>query len=180
MQKTTLEEHSAGGVVFRKTDKGYEFLLGKHSGYHKWVLPKGLVERGETHEEAAAREVAEEVGVRARIVDVAPLKTIAYWYYADFGDPSTSSGLVGKSATGEASARRVKTYQENGGGKVRVHKIVTFYLMEVEEDLGKEGWEMEERRWVVYEEGTKLLAFDTEREVFAEARKSLDCASGQN
>ncbi len=199
MQKTTLEEHSAGGVVFRYTRKTgdrreildsseVEFLLGKHSGYHKWVLPKGLVERGETHEEAAAREVAEEVGVRARIVDVAPLKTITYWYYADFGDPSTSSGLVGKSATGEASARRVKTYQESpdfakatsgkSGGKVRAHKTVTFYLMEAESDLGKEGWEMEERKWVSYDEGMQLLAFDTEREVFEVAGEALRLRSG--
>ncbi|PWU23492.1 NUDIX hydrolase [Candidatus Cerribacteria bacterium 'Amazon FNV 2010 28 9'] len=61
-------ETSAGGVVFRKKGKNYEVLISKHSGYHKWVLPKGLVEQGETHEQTAVREVKEEVGVEARII----------------------------------------------------------------------------------------------------------------
>ena len=33
-----------------------------------WVLPKGTVEPGETHEQTALREVMEEAGVRATIV----------------------------------------------------------------------------------------------------------------
>jgi 8-oxo-dGTP pyrophosphatase MutT (NUDIX family) len=34
-----------------------------------WVLPKGTPEHGETHEQAALREVTEETGVQTRIVD---------------------------------------------------------------------------------------------------------------
>jgi len=45
----------------------------------------------------------------------------------------------------------------------------------MQKDLGKEGWEMEERKWVSYEEGMKLLAFPTEREVFGEAGRILEC-----
>jgi 8-oxo-dGTP pyrophosphatase MutT (NUDIX family) len=33
-----------------------------------WVLPKGTPEQGETHEQAALREVSEETGVQTRIV----------------------------------------------------------------------------------------------------------------
>lgn len=165
MKQQIREEVSAGGVVFRKfgtLGKEYEFLLGKHSGYHKWVLPKGLIEEGEVPEEAAVREVEEEVGVRAKIVDTVPLKIIEYWYYADLD-------LSGK------TTRRVNKYAEAGGGKTRVHKKVLFYLMESVEDLGKEGWEMEDREWVSYEEGVKRLAFETEQEVFSEAGKVLGC-----
>ena len=61
-------EISAGGVVYRKVNGGFEVLISKHSGYHKWVLPKGLVERGEKLEETAVREVEEEVGVKAKII----------------------------------------------------------------------------------------------------------------
>ena len=38
------------------------WLIGKHSGYHKWVLPKGLIEKGEKGYETAVREVQEEMG----------------------------------------------------------------------------------------------------------------------
>ncbi|KKU44547.1 MAG: ADP-ribose pyrophosphatase [Microgenomates group bacterium GW2011_GWA2_46_7] len=119
MKQTTLEEKSAGGVVYRKTEGKYEFLMGKHSGYHKWVLPKGLVERGESPQEAGVREVGEEVGVVAKIVDMTPLKTIEYWYYADLD------------VSGETT-RRIEKYAEQGGVKTRVHKQVVFFLMEME------------------------------------------------
>src|SRR5689334_17144071 len=143
-KRTTKEEQSAGGVVYRKTLGKYEFLLGKHSGYHKWVLPKGMQEAGEATQETAEREVYEEVGVRVRTVDVRPLKTIAYYYFADLGE------VQHKNPHTEETTRRVIKYQENGGGKVRIHKQVTYYLMELLEDSGAPGWEMEERQWVSY------------------------------
>jgi ADP-ribose pyrophosphatase YjhB (NUDIX family) len=46
-----------------------------------WSLPKGHVESGETAEAAAMREVAEETGIRGRVV--APLGTIDFWFVAD-------------------------------------------------------------------------------------------------
>lgn len=171
MKQTTLEEVSAGGVVRRSSDG--KFLLGKHSGYHKWVLPKGLVEAGESYINTAIREVEEEVGARAKIVGIAPIKTIEYYYFADL------EKKLGKDAKGGMSERRVGKYQEEGGVKTRIHKKVIFYLMELEEDLGQAGWEMEERKWVSYQEGIELLAFETEKEVLKEAYK-LFGASGQN
>ena len=62
------DETSAGGVVFRRTGERIEVLIGKDAGYHKWVLPKGLVNKNEDLQQAALREVTEEVGVVARIV----------------------------------------------------------------------------------------------------------------
>lgn len=173
MKQHTLEEKSAGGVVFRRISNSanqqfsYEFLIGKHSGYHKWVLPKGLVERGESAMEAAVREVEEEVGVEAKIIGMTPINIIEYYYFADM------SSQVGTDATGGESERRVKKYAEEGGAKTRVHKQVVFYLMEMERDLGSAGWEMEERKWVSYEEGIKMLAFPTEKEVLEVANKAI-------
>lgn len=54
---------AAGGLV-RKKDN---FLLIHRLG--KWDLPKGKVERGEKMKEAAVREVKEECGVDARLVE---------------------------------------------------------------------------------------------------------------
>jgi len=169
MKQTTLEEKSAGGVVFRKIDGKYEFLLGKHSGYHKWVLPKGLIEKIESQTEAAVREVLEEVGVEGQIIDLTPIKIIEYYYFADLGEK------IGTDAKGEQTERRVIKYQEEGGGKIRIHKQVIFYLMETKRDLGKEGWEMEDRKWTTFDEGRKMLAFETEKEVFEEAGRYLGC-----
>ena len=56
-----------GGVIFRgKILLLYKNIRGRYEG---WVLPKGTVEAGETFEQTALREVKEESGARAEIVD---------------------------------------------------------------------------------------------------------------
>ena len=178
MNQVIKEEISAGGVVYRKNGQSYEFLLGKHSGYHKWVLPKGHIEPGETQLETAVREVEEELGVKAKIVNETPIKTIEYYFTADLDDSGTTT-------------RTVKSYQEQGGMGTKIHKKVIFYLMEVVDDgcqpeadpsprlvspgLRPQAEEMSESKWVSYEEGMMILAFETEREVFSEAGKVLKC-----
>ncbi len=52
------DEVSAGGVVYRTTPGGLQVLICKDAGYHKWVLPKGLVHKNESYEQAALRIVA--------------------------------------------------------------------------------------------------------------------------
>ena len=59
-------EFSAGGIVFNS--KG-QVLLTKHSQNKHWSFPKGLIDPGQTSEEAALREVREEGGVKAEIID---------------------------------------------------------------------------------------------------------------
>lgn len=58
-------EFSAGGIVL----KDGKVLLTKHSQNKHWSFPKGLIDPGQTPEEAAVREVREEGGVEAEIVE---------------------------------------------------------------------------------------------------------------
>lgn len=65
----------AGGVVFRQQGGEPQFLLiTARRQPHEWVYPKGHIERAETPEQAALREVHEESGVNAEIV--APLEDV--------------------------------------------------------------------------------------------------------
>ena len=79
-------ELSAGGVVTRPGAAGPEVLIADqvdwNTGQRNVRLPKGHLEPGETLEEAALREVAEEVGVTARILQ--PLEPVryAFWHEA--------------------------------------------------------------------------------------------------
>ncbi|MDZ7586217.1 MAG: NUDIX domain-containing protein [Patescibacteria group bacterium] len=68
MANNSKREFSSGGAVYKKDGEKVLWLVCKHSGYHKWVLPKGLVEKGESLETTAVREVEEECGVKTRIV----------------------------------------------------------------------------------------------------------------
>ncbi len=57
---------SSGGVIYRKVDGEFEVAL--ISKGRIWCLPKGLIEKGETAEETAVREVREETGLAGEIV----------------------------------------------------------------------------------------------------------------
>ena len=71
-------ETSAGGVVYRKSREKIEFLIVQHSGHHRWVLPKGWIDTGETKEQTAIREVKEEAGVGVEIQEYLGEVTIFY------------------------------------------------------------------------------------------------------
>ena len=62
-----IEATSCGGVVIHR-GKILALYKSYRNRYEGWVLPKGTVERGETHEQTALREVKEEADVKASIV----------------------------------------------------------------------------------------------------------------
>lgn len=154
-------EFSAGGVVFKKGDKGQPLFLVTKSTPTKsfpksvWRLPKGWLdddgeERGELAlgrkkatqeqmEKSALREVEEEGGVKANIV-----KKIGTEMY----------------------------FRKNKDKKIM--KFVTFFLMEWENDIKEgPGIETEEVLWLSYSEARKKLDYSTEKKVLEKAVKLL-------
>jgi 8-oxo-dGTP pyrophosphatase MutT (NUDIX family) len=167
------KEHSAGLVVFKKQSSGKNkkiyFLLGKHSGYHKWVLPKGLIEKGEKGYETALRETKEEMAVTAKLLQKKPVHKISYVYVADF-----ENKINDEKEDQNKPERRVKQYQEQGGQKTKVFKTVLFYLGEYRSGDPKDhGWEMEKALWLEYEKVLEKLAFKGEKEALKKARQRL-------
>lgn len=62
MSRSAVKEVSAGGVVIRPGNKGYEVLMIKdHRG--KWTFPKGHIEGDEEPAQTAVREIGEETGL---------------------------------------------------------------------------------------------------------------------
>jgi 8-oxo-dGTP pyrophosphatase MutT (NUDIX family) len=79
-----VDETSAGGLVLDRRGPGANgALIGRLDRRRRllWSLPKGHVERGETEEDTAVREVMEETGIRGAVVG--KLGTIDFWFVAD-------------------------------------------------------------------------------------------------
>ena len=94
-------EFSAGGVVVRRLRGRWWFAAIRPAGKPEgvWALPKGLVSPGDSPEETALREVAEETGVEGRADG--KLGDVKYVYTANF----------------------------KGGDGERIFKIVSFFLV---------------------------------------------------
>jgi 8-oxo-dGTP pyrophosphatase MutT (NUDIX family) len=138
-------EFSAGGVVV-KTIGGRPHLAavrpqGKRPGH--WALPKGNIDPGEAPAETAVREVREETGLEARIVE--KLGDVKYVYTWD----------------GERIFKIVSFFLcRAGGGR----------LGDIEEAMRVE---VAETKWLPLDDAPSLLAYGGEREMAAKARDRL-------
>jgi 8-oxo-dGTP diphosphatase len=66
---------AAGGVPVRAGGAGLEVLVVHRPRYRDWTFPKGKRDPGETDEECAVREVAEETGLVCRLEHELPSTT---------------------------------------------------------------------------------------------------------
>jgi 8-oxo-dGTP pyrophosphatase MutT (NUDIX family) len=140
----TLDQVSAGGVAFRWKDSRPEMVIVCMRPKMRWQLPKGIVDPGESPEVTAVREVREEGGVATERSSL--IETIEYWY------------------------RSMKN-----GKPVRFHKFVHFYLLEYQEgDVANHDHEVEEARWVSFDEALEMLEFKSERDVAEKARQMIE------
>jgi 8-oxo-dGTP diphosphatase len=134
-----LIQVSAGGVTFRRKGEENEVAIVSVSPSGRWQLPKGLVDRGETPEQAALREVREEAGIETEIVG--PIDKIEYWFVANWDEV------------------RTKIHKT-------VH---FFFLRYISGDTADHDDEILEARWVEAEKAIEMLAFDSEKDVVRKA-----------
>ncbi len=59
-----VREPTAGGIVYRRNKKGDVEILLIQDAKDRWTIPKGHIEEGETAQETAKREIAEEAGLK--------------------------------------------------------------------------------------------------------------------
>jgi len=143
----TMDQISAGGVAFRWQDSKPEIAIVSVKPKLRWQLPKGIVDPGESPEVTAVREVREEAGVETERLGL--IETIEYWY------------------------RSVKH-----GKPIRYHKFVHFYLLQYRSgDVADHDHEIEEARWVSFDEAIEMLDFKSEREVVEKARERVEASS---
>ena len=90
MDPDAAEVKASGGVVWRRGPAGgLELVVVHRPRYDDWSLPKGKLDAGEDWQEAALREVWEEIGLRCRPGDELPpifyddnkgrSKAVRYW-----------------------------------------------------------------------------------------------------
>lgn len=87
--------YAAGGVVWRDAAQGREILLILRPKHQDWTLPKGHIEKGESWDVAAQREVKEETGYDTIITGFAGYtaynvkskpKVVFYWHMEPEGE----------------------------------------------------------------------------------------------
>ena len=140
----SMEQISAGGVVYRRRDGVVEIVIVRTASEGRWQLPKGLIDEGETNEIAALREVREEAGVDAELI--APIDTIDYWFVAD------------------RDGERVRYHKF-------VHFYLMRY---VSGDVTDHDDEIAEARWIGVDDAVTELDFKSERGVVLKAAVMID------
>jgi mutator protein MutT len=134
---------SAGGVAFRKKDGQIEVALISVGEDNRWQLPKGLVDKGESTEAAAVREVREETGIETEVVE--RIDKVEYWYFW------------------KEEGKRVRYHKF----------VYFYLLRYKSGDVADHDREVNEARWVEIDGAVKMLAFDSEKKIVKEAMELI-------
>jgi ADP-ribose pyrophosphatase YjhB (NUDIX family) len=136
--------HVAGGVVWNK-EKGVA-VVAQHNNV--WSLPKGHVEHGETHLEAAIREIEEETGISSKELQfITPL--------------------------GEYKRNRIKKHQNDANEE----RTITMFLFTTNtERLAPNDPENPEACWCPIEEVEHKLTHPKDAEFFSSIKTLLACS----
>jgi len=138
-------EFSAGGVLVRRLRGEWVFAAIRPAGKPEglWALPKGRIDRGESPEETAVREVAEETGARG-----------------------SSVGKLG-------DVRYVFTWNGERVFKVVSFYLVRYSRGRLGDLPPATAHEVADVRWLPLADGPSLLAYKGEQEMAAKAVEAV-------
>ena len=136
-------EVSAGGVVVRAADGGPEVVLVSDGRY--WGLPKGNLEAGETPQDAALREVAEETGIRRDTLSV-------------MAELAPSEYVYRRRDTGRLVFKRVHQFLMTAPAGA---------------ELSRQESEIADAAWLGFAEAVRRASFDDTRRALREAEQRL-------
>jgi 8-oxo-dGTP diphosphatase len=139
----TVNQVSAGGVAYRLNGSDVEIAIIRTAAEGLWQLPKGIIDPGETAEQAAIREVREEAGIECELLET--IDTIEYWFYGNFDGTK-------------------KRYHK------KVHFFLMKYL---NGDVANHDHEVTEARWTEINQAIEFLAFKSEKDTVKKARSIL-------
>ena len=138
-------EFSAGGVVVRRLRGRWWVAAIRPAGKPEgtWALPKGLISPGDSPEETALREVAEETGIQGRL-----------------------DGRLG-------DVKYVYTWAGERIFKIVSFFLVRYSRGRIGDIPTEHAHEVAEARWLPLEDAPRLLAYKGERDMAAEALRRL-------
>lgn len=138
------KETSAGGIVYKKTENGFLWLVTQHSQHKGWVFPKGLIgdiNENEKMEDAALREVEEEGGVKARIINPHPVSVTYSYTWNDIQVDKT---------------------------------VFYYLMEYVSGDTADHDWEMMDAKFMTEAEAMKILTYPSDQEAFEEILEMME------
>jgi 8-oxo-dGTP pyrophosphatase MutT (NUDIX family) len=139
----TEDQHSAGGVAYREAAGRLEIAVILTHPEQRWQLPKGMIDAGETPEQAALREVREEAGIETEVIE--PIDRTEYWFIA----------------------------QRDGVRRRFHKHVHWFLMRYIAGDVADHDHEVAEARWVSVDEALEKLVFKNEREIAQKAAEMI-------
>jgi len=139
---------SAGGVAVRQQDERIEVALISVGDENRWQLPKGIIDKGESTEDAAVREVREEAGIVTEVVE--RVDKVEYWYFW------------------KEQEQRVRYHKF----------VYFYLLRYKSGDVRDHDDEVNEARWFEINNAIQVLAFDSEKKIVERAARMIEDRAG--